>query len=167
METLAIIKHIGTTFAIAGSTFAMIFYYAAMWDGKFTDDEKHFMHIVYFVLRIGMIILIPWEIGMMLWALMGDYSVYYTNVVNWFRVFLLGIILFNAVMMTKHKMPMWIGPALAGGSWYYYYFVSITAKDFSISQLFLYYAIFVTVLALALHILKKKLIDDRLPKPLP
>jgi uncharacterized membrane protein YcfT len=78
-------------------------------------------------------------------------------------VFLLGIIVFNALMMTQHKMPMWLGPALAGGSWYYYFFVSITAKEFSISQLFLYYIVFIVVLAIALHILKKKLIDERKP----
>jgi hypothetical protein len=163
MEALGIIKHIGTTFAIAGSTFAMIFYYAAMWDGKITDDEKHFMHIVYFVLRIGLVILIPWEIIVMLWSIANDIPAYYESVVNWFRVFLLGIIVFNAVLMTAHKMPMWLGPALAGGSWYYYFFVSITSKEFTISQLFLYYIIFIAALTVVLHILKKKLIDDRKP----
>ena len=161
METLAIIKHVGTTFAIAGSTFSMIFYYAAMWDGKISDDEKHFMHIVFFILRIGMIILIPWEILVMLWAVVNDAVPYYQNAVNWFRIFLLGIIVFNALMMTKHKMPMWLGPALAGGSWYYYYFVSITSRQLAISSLFLYYVVFIVVLAITLHILKKKLIDNK------
>lgn len=161
MEALGIIKHIGTTFAIAGSTFAMVFYYAAMWDGKISDDEKHFMHIVYFVLRIGMIILIPWEILVMLWTIIADIPVYYENAVNWFRVFLLGVIVFNALMMTKHKMPMWLGPALAGGSWYYYFFISITPRSFSVSSLFLYYVIFIAILAFALHLLKRKIIEKK------
>jgi hypothetical protein len=161
MEAIGIIKHIGMTFAIAGSTFAMIFYYAAMWDGKISEDESHFMHIVYFVIRIGMVILIPWEIGVMIWAFSTDLSFYINNSVNWFRILLLGIILLNARLMTLHKMPMWLGPALAGGSWYYYYFVSIAQKTFSITQLFAYYIIFILVLMTALHILKTKLIDKK------
>lgn len=161
MEAVAIIKHIGTTFAIAGSTFAMVFYYAAMWDGKISEDESHFMHIVYFILRIGLFILIPWEILVMLWSVITDIPMYYENVVNWFRIFLLGIIVFNALLMTKHKMPMWLGPALAGGSWYYYYFVSITPKQFTIENLFLYYIIWVIFLAIALRVLKRKIIEKR------
>jgi hypothetical protein len=163
MEALGIIKHIGMTFAIAGSTFAMVFYYAAMWDGKISEDESHFMHIVYFILRIGMLILIPWELLVMGYNLVVHNAVYYTEAVHWFRIFLLGIIMMNALLMTKHKMPMWLGPALAGGSWYYYYFVSITQRSFAISSLFLYYIIFVVVLAILLHILKKTLIDNKLP----
>jgi hypothetical protein len=93
----------------------------------------------------------------------NDFTLYYENAVNWFRILLLGVIVMNALLMTRHKMPMWLGPALAGGSWYYYFFVSITAKQFTISQLFSYYILFVALLAVALHILKKKLIDERKP----
>ena len=99
----------------------------------------------------------------MLWTIIADIPAYYENAVNWFRVFLLGIIVMNALLMTKHKMPMWLGPTLAGGSWYYYYFVSITPKQFSIAELFLYYIIFLVLLKTVLHILKKKLIDSRNP----
>jgi hypothetical protein len=161
MEALAVIKHIGTTFAIAGSTFAMIFYYAALWDGKISEDESHFMHIVYFILRIGLCILIPWEIGVMLWSVAADLPAYYENAANWFRIFLLGVIVFNALMMTKHKMPMWLGPALAGGSWYYYYFVSITPREFSAGTLLLYYAVWVVILAVVLHVLRRKIIEKK------
>lgn len=161
MEAIGIIKHIGMTFALIGSTFGMVFYYAAWWDGKIDESERHFMHIVYFVVRIGLYILIPWEIGVMFWTMYADIPSYYESAVNWFRVFLLGIIFYNAVLMKRHKMPLWIGPAIAGGSWYYYFFVSVTHKTFGVAQLFLYYVIFVGLLACAMHILKKVLIDKR------
>ncbi len=161
MEVVSIIKHIGLTFAIGGSTFAMVFYYAAMWDGKISEDESHFMHIVYFILRIGMCILIPWEVLMMVYQYTVGNEEYFMNVVNWFRVILLGIIVLNATLMTKHKMPMWFGPALAGGSWYYYYFVSLTQKDASLFFLFGWYVVFVAFLLIALRILKRKFIEHK------
>lgn len=161
MEFVSIIKHIGLTFAIGGSTFAMIFYYAAMWDGKISEDESHFMHIVYFILRIGMCILIPWEIFMMVYQYSIGNEAYFMNVVNWFRVMLLGVIVLNATLMTKHKMPMWLGPALAGGSWYYYYFVSITQKTASLHFLFTWYIVFILFLLISLRILKRKFIDHK------
>jgi hypothetical protein len=161
MEALAVIKHIGMTFAIGSSTFAMIFYYAALWDGKISEDESHFMHIVFFMLRIGMCILIPWELGVMAYMIMTGNELYTTNLVHWFRIALLGISVMNATLMTKHKMPMWLAPALAGGSWYYYFFVSITPAEPSFGQLISWYIVFVVTLMIVLHILKRVLIEKK------
>lgn len=149
------------TFAIGGSTFAMIFYYAALWDGKIDESEKHFMHIVYFVLRIGLWILVPLELGVMFYYLFTENIFYTYNPVHFFRIALLGVILLNAFYMSKHKMPMWLGPALAGGSWYYYYFVSITPIIPSLTQLIVWYIVFVSLLAFVLNVLKKVLIEKK------
>ncbi len=159
MEFLNIAKHIGLTFAIGSSTYAMVFYYAALWDGKIDDSEKHFMHIVYFILRIGLVILISWEIFVMVYSYIGANEAYFKDAVNWFRIALLGVIVCNAFLMTKHRMPMWLGPAIAGGSWYYYYFVSVIRSDLSIGKMVIYYVCWVAFLALTLGYLRKKLLS--------
>ncbi len=163
MELLSIIKHIGMTFAIGSSTFAMIFYFLSLEDGVIDQSERHFMHTVYFVLRIGLAILVPWELGIMGYALLaqGDWHAYTIEATNWFRIILLGIIIINAALMTKHAMPMWLGPGLAGGSWYFYYFVSITPKIFNVAFLLCLYVVFVVTFVTALRLIRRIYIEKK------
>lgn len=104
--------------AAGASTFAVAFYLGAFSDGVIDQSERRFMGIVYFVIRTALAIIVATQFILLssfipdrLSLLLNDP----TFVLNWI---ILAVIMGNAVLMTLHKMPMWLGPALAGGSWY-------------------------------------------------
>jgi hypothetical protein len=47
----------------------------------------------------------------------------------WFQFTLLLAVNINAILMDRHLIPMWLGPAIAGGSWYGYFFSVILAPS--------------------------------------
>jgi len=109
---------LGLTWAVGSSTFAITFYMVALSDGTIDPSEKRLMHTVYHVLRIGQALLILALIG---FALQPGFVVTNVYIAQWF---LIGVVVLNGLLMTKHVMPMRFGPILAGGSWYALFFVS-------------------------------------------
>ncbi len=145
-------REVGLTLAVASSTYALIFYYKATADGKVDETERSFLHIVYRVLRIGLLLLIAAEaIGVIMYHYYGSSAEYFYTPVFYARVTLLGVIVSNAFLMQWRLMPMWLGPALAGGSWYAYFLLNtIPLYVYSYAELFRFYVGFL-VLALVLH----------------
>ncbi len=156
-DLLHAIGQFGITIAVGASTFAVIFYYVAIQDGVIDSSEKRFMHTVYTVLRIGMVVIIIVQLlsAFLLYS-RGDVSLF-TNEFLLFNWTLLGIIILNAVLMQLHKMPMWLGPALAGGSWYTLAFINAFAPSSlaSYSTLSVYYGLFVISMVILLKVIKK------------
>ena len=156
-DLLHAIGQFGITVAVGASTFAVIFYYVAIQDGVIDSSEKRFMHIVYTVLRIGMVVIIITQLlsAFLLYS-RGDSSLFLNEFLlfNWT---LLGIIIVNAVLMQRHYMPMWLGPALAGGSWYTLAFINAFAPSSfaSYSTLAVYYGLFVALMVILLRIITK------------
>lgn len=109
---------VGLTLGVGSSTFALIFFIRALQDGVIDASEKRFMHTVYTVLRIGMILIFVGLIGR---ALFDTYSLQLG-----LQLALLSVITINAILMTKRMMPMQYGPILAGGSWYSLFIVTQT-----------------------------------------
>ena len=62
---------VGLTLGVGSSTFALIFFIRALQDGVIDASEKRFMHSVYAVLRIGMVLSL---IGLIGHALYSAYS---------------------------------------------------------------------------------------------
>lgn len=104
--------NIGLTFGVGASTFALIFYVQALQDTVIDKSEKRFLHTVFVVLRIGIALLVG---SLLCAALFGQQLTPGTPYNAWF---LLSIIVANAVLMSRHIIPMRFGPVLAGGSWY-------------------------------------------------
>ncbi len=161
MEALDIIKHIGITFAVGSATFALIFYYAAIWDGRVDKSENHFIHIVNFMLRIGLMILIVWEIGLMGYSLVAGNRPYIDLAVPWFRIMLLGLVMINFSLMQRHSIPGWLGPVLTAGSLYFYYYTSFIQIEIPFGILLVRYILFTAVIALVFNLFKKLVIDGR------
>jgi hypothetical protein len=112
---------IGMSLAIGSSTYAVTFYLKSIADGVMSDTERDFLHTVYFILRIGMGLIIAGELillGLAWYA--GGIATLLTLPVFWFKWGLIATIGVNALLMHKHLMPMGFGPAIAGGSWYMY-----------------------------------------------
>ena len=108
----ALIFDIGLTLGVGSSTFALIFFIRALEDGTIDSSEKRFMHTVYFVLRIGMVLIAA---GLIATLQTGQDLPPSQYAMQWT---LLAVITVNALLMTWKLMPMSIGPVLAGGSWY-------------------------------------------------
>jgi FAD/FMN-containing dehydrogenase len=110
---------VGLTLGVGSSTFALIFFIRALQDGVIDASEKRFMHTVYTVLRIGMVLIFVGLIGS---AFLDTISLQLG-----LQLALLSIITINAILMTKRIMSMRFGPILAGGSWYSLFLVTQTS----------------------------------------
>ncbi len=115
---ISFILTIGQTFGVGASTFALIFYIMATQDGVIDVSERRFMGAVYVVLRMGMVLIALALAG----RLFVGIPLNSIGIMQWL---LLGIITSNAVLMSMRKMPMRVGPVLAGGSWYSFFLVSV------------------------------------------
>lgn len=141
--------------AAGASTFALTFYYMGIKDGKIDASERNFMGAVYFVLRVALVVIIATEVFYVFRYGIEAFPLVQTAEVLWFRWMLIGVIIVNAILMQFHKMPMWLGPALAGGSWYGLFFATVWPDlTASFSSLVAYYAAFLGVMVVFLNALK-------------
>ncbi|HEX9608674.1 MAG TPA: hypothetical protein VGA06_00475 [Candidatus Paceibacterota bacterium] len=141
--------------AAGASTFALTFYFMGIKDEVIDASERRFMGAVYFVLRVAIVVIVVTELFYILYWGFDAFTLVKTMEVLWFRWMLLGIIVANALLMHFHKMPMWLGPALAGGSWYALFSATIW-PDLALpfETLLSYYAIFVVAMIAFLRLVK-------------
>lgn len=160
METLLtiiqILHQMGITFGVGASTFALTFFVNALSDGIIDSSERRFMHIVYVVLRIGMILITLSLLSFGVTALLSGAPISaLSSPLYLAEVTLIGIIIANAILMTTHKMPMKFGPVLAGGSWYSLFFVTaLPLADLAYPVLLLWYGAFVVLFFLVFTLIK-------------
>ena len=164
MESFAIvvqvIHQIGLTLGVGSSTFALVFYIKALEDQRIDASEKNLMHAVYTVLRIGMVLIV---LALVLLATfvfsfsgVAALSALLSSPVFLVEWTLMGVIIGNAILMSKHRMPMWLGPTLAGGSWYSLFFLSaLPLGGTSYSVLFGLYLMFLIVFLAVFTFLKR------------
>lgn len=145
---------VGLTLGVGSSTFALIFFIRALQDGVIDASEKRFMHSVYAVLRIGMVLSLIGLIGHAL------YSVYSLQL--GLQLTLLVVITTNAVLMTKRLMPMRYGPVLAGGSWYSLFIVTQTdIASLGLGFALIGYIVFLAIFFNVLEYLKRRFIPAK------
>ena len=155
-----IIYKIGVTFGVGASTFALLFYINALKDGIIDASESRFMHLVFIVLRIGMA-LITFSLSSfaVLWAIQGN-IIMALQPLYLMEVTLMAVIIVNAILMTKHLMPMKFGPVLAGGSWYSIFLVTtLPLVGFSYAMLFYFYLFFLALFFVVFSLIKARYVD--------
>ncbi|MBF6057377.1 MULTISPECIES: hypothetical protein [Thiomicrorhabdus] len=112
--------------SVGSSTFALVFYYYVVAAGETLPEQRKFMHIVYFVLRIGMMLIVLSEFAIFLYSYhINNYLYWMANPEVLMRLTLFTVIVINALLMHKRLISMWIGPVIAGGSWYAFFFFSV------------------------------------------
>jgi hypothetical protein len=110
---------------------------------------------VYLILRLGMVLLAVSVLWRMVRISLIDAPLF-SDTTLWFQFTLLLIVNVNAILMDRHLIPMWLGPAIAGGSWYGYFFsVILTPFSFSYPLLLLYWACLVIFFIIFLRILNE------------
>lgn len=108
------------------STIAMTFYYYVVSKGKTSAEESRMMHIVYTILRIGMVLVVLSELALLIYNYHIHNFIYWTdNPELLLRLTAFSVIVINALLMQYKRISMWLGPVFAGGSWYTYFFFSI------------------------------------------
>lgn len=129
IETFLVITQVlhqmGVTFGVGASTFALTFFINALEDGAIDPSERRFMHIVYVVLRIGMTLITLSLLSFGAIAFFPKNIAALLSPIYLMEWTLVGVIIVNAILMTKHLMPMKFGPVLAGGSWYSLFLVTV------------------------------------------
>jgi hypothetical protein len=74
----------------------------------------------------------------------------------WFQFTILLVVNINAILMDRHLIPLWLGPAIAGGSWYSYFFSVILAPlSLSYPSLLLCWVYLIIALILVFRVLDK------------
>jgi hypothetical protein len=108
------------------SSIAMTFYFYVVAKGRTDKSQNVMMHIVYTVLRVGMMLVLASEVTMIIYNYHINNFVYWTDNPELFiRFTIYSVIVCNAFAMQHRKISMWLGPVFAGGSWYAYFFFSV------------------------------------------
>jgi len=117
--TLLVITHIvGTVLGVGGATFAEILYLRAARDGDIDQEEGATLRVTYFALRIGLALAVLSGFGFLL---LYRYSGFEDSLLDpklWAKMTIVAIILFNAILISARKIPLWLGSPVSLVSWY-------------------------------------------------
>jgi hypothetical protein len=138
------------------SSIAMTFYFYVVAKGHTDKSQNVMMHIVYTVLRIGMILVMCSELTMAAYHYhINNFSYWTDNPELFIRLTIFAVIVCNAFAMQHRKISMWLGPVFAGGSWYAYFFFSVWIETKSnYSTLFIGYMSWLVVFGICLALLR-------------
>lgn len=126
LYTAQLARFLAVGLCLGTSTVVMTMYFYLVAKGKTESAEKKIMHILYTILRVGMVLAIVTEVTCILYHYHVDNFLYWTdNPELLMRLTIFSVIIVNAFAMQHHKITMWLGPVFAGGSWYAYFFFSV------------------------------------------
>ncbi len=154
-----VLRFFAVGLCLGTSTIVMVMYYRLVSIGKTDPIERNIMHLLYKILRVGMVLAVITEGTCFLYAFHVDNFIYWTNnpelLMRW-TIFT--VIVLNAFAMQYHKITMWLGPVFAGGSWYAYFFLSVWIEtESTYGQILSGYLIWLGVVFCLLFVLRKHL----------
>lgn len=157
-HTFLIITHIiGTVLGVGGATFAEVFYLKAIKDGEIDPTESSFLKTTYFILRIGIILLVLSGFGLLLLNRLDGAAQYLYSPRLWAKLTLTLIIVINAILLQVRLIPAWLGFSLSFTSWYTALILGLwrgaTAAGYV--TIMLWYIVAVFVVAFILERIKK------------
>lgn len=121
MEILILIATVAQGVAISlgvgTSTMAIVNFFAAIADGKIDEAERRMMGLVYFVLRVAMVVIMLTMLALFTAEVMTTGTIALTTFAV-STIVLVCTLYANAILMTKRVMPSTVGPALQASTWY-------------------------------------------------
>lgn len=155
--TLLIFGHIiGTAMGLGGSIIAEVQIGKALKDGIVAPDERALMHADYFVIRAGIVLIVISGLGLIAWYLAQGSDWVLTSSKLWAKDLMLLVIIFNAVALSKRWVPLWLGSAVSLGSWLAATGLGVWRDvPYSFGQILVGYVIFIALVAVILHFVKK------------
>lgn len=110
---------------LGSSTIVLVFYLYLIRKDKIEPVEKKIMHLTVSVLRTGMVLILFSELSDFIYNYHIDNFIYWTdNPELLMRLTVYFVVILNAFAMHYQKISMWLGPVVAAGSWYAYFFFS-------------------------------------------
>ena len=157
-HTFLIITHIiGTVFGVGGAIFAEVFYLKSIKDGDIDSTESSFLKTTYFILRIGIILLVLSGFGLLILNRLEGATQYLYNPRLWAKLTLTLVIVVNAILLEIRLIPIWLGFSLSFTSWYAALVLGLWrgASAAGYVTIMLWYIIAVFVVAFILGAIKK------------
>lgn len=126
MYALFVFSHvIGALLGTGAATFAEIFVVKALRDGVIEPLESDYLKTIYTVLRIGLFITIISGFGFLFYYRITGQETLIYNPKLWAKLTIIVIILFNALLLQAHKLPLTLGSAISLTSWYAAFFLGM------------------------------------------
>lgn len=157
-----VVSHIiGTVLGVGGATFAEIFYLKAKRDGIFEPLEVDYLKVAYFVLRIGLFILVISGFGFLLLFRLNEFGGPLLGVKLWSKLLIVLILVLNAFLIQTKKMPMWLGSSISITSWYTAMILGLwRGLNYSFGHIAVSYLFAVLIVAYILHIIDKRILKS-------
>ena len=151
-----LIRFFAVGLCLGTSTVVMVMYYWLVSKGTTDPSERNIMHILYRILRVGMGLAIFTECSSLLYHFHVDNYIYWMdNPELLVRLTIFVVIVLNALAMQFNKISMWLGPVIAGGSWYAYFFFSVWIEtESAYGVLVSGYLVFLAVVFVVLSVLR-------------
>jgi hypothetical protein len=118
-STFLRIGHIvGTALGAGAATLVEFQLFAAKRNGSVSRSEGQLLSVTYWIIRIGLILIIFSGFGFFLNYRLTDRSTLLFEPRFWAKITITGILVVNAFMMHVRKVPLWIGAAISITAWY-------------------------------------------------
>ncbi|MAF59479.1 MAG: hypothetical protein QF858_02845 [Candidatus Pacebacteria bacterium] len=152
------ISHIvGIVLGVGGATFAEFLYLRALKDGVVDAEEKIILDTTYRIIRIGLFLAVISGFGFLLLFRFTGAEERLLDPKLWAKMSIVIILAFNAVLLTMHKIPFWLGSSLSLTSWYAALILgSWRPYPYSFMETIIAYVIAVFVVAYILHLIRSR-----------
>ena len=156
LHTILVLGHvIGTAMGLGGSIVAEAQIRKALADGNIESDERALMHANYFLIRVGLALIIVSGLALMFWFLSDGNTWVLKSEKLWVKDIMVAAIILNAVAISKRWVPLWLGSAVSLGSWLWATILGVWNTSYSFWALMAGYVILVALVALILHFYNK------------
>ncbi len=159
---LEVLSAIALSLGVGSSTFALIFHFMGMRSPTARTAGKPYQHVVYIVLRVAMALVLLAEIGKVVLYIQNGLTVETLRTAHplLFLWTLIGMLYANAILMTLHRMPMRLGPAIQATSWYALgVLTALPAVTFTYLPLLLTYLGGIVVMAVIIELITQRIVQ--------
>jgi len=158
--TLLVIAHLfGAAIGFGAANFIEVFLNKALRDGVMDPTEKLFMSTTYKVLRVGLGISFITGLGFIVMYIINDQLFRMTNPVFISKMFIVFILVANAVLLHLHKMKLWWGSTISFMSWYFAFFLGTFLTHsirFGFWEIMIAYVVFVVAGGYVLEAIRQR-----------
>lgn len=117
-ELLVIIHVVGTVLGVGAATFAEIYYTRFNSDDIITDDERKTLATTYFVMRVGLSLLVISGFAFLLYFRLTEHVGILTSPSFWAKLTITLVLVGNALLLQARFIPFAIGTTVSLTSWY-------------------------------------------------
>jgi hypothetical protein len=158
LMTLNVIQSMGISLGVGASTLAVTLFFLAIRDGQISSDERSYLGVVYFVLRVAMAIILSAAILLAVLGFVAHGESFFTGYTT-AQTVLITILFVNAFLMTLHIIPSTLGPAIQAASWYGLGFLaSLYAHGIKEVNLFIFFFAYLTLVFFALSFINAMMV---------